>query len=153
MPWGCTQTWTKQNPPSSATYVNWLADMSGNCAGSLRHHRERVQQIEAYAPRATSSKMVLANAKIDMPCTVVNMLFTPLVDDLPGLVPIMAETQRRHDRLIELYLAYHANASAPLVLHDRDRQLSFACLRERLLRLLPDAIAADRLQDHRSAST
>ena len=79
-----------------------------------------------------------------MLCSVVNKLFTPLVHDLPALVPLMAEVQRRHDRMIELFLAYHTHASAPLVLQEDDRQLSFACLRAQLLDLLPAAIAMDR---------
>ena len=141
--WGCSQNWTDAFRPSTASYVTWLADWSGNCAGD----RKRAEQVDRLGPRKANdhAHLMKNNAKIDILCSASYTLFTPLVRELPPLVSILADVQRRHDNAISLFLAFKMR-DEPLVLPAKDRQWTFACLRAKLLELLPAAVTDDETE-------
>ena len=148
----CAQAQPRTNLPSTTSYVNWLSDWGSLCPGNrtwMEHVEERgPKRWVNFVPHKGNVRHPLS-VKIeevdDIPCTVVNTLFPPLLADLPALTSIMAEVQARHDRLMHAYVAYRQH-KAPLILSETDRQLSFASLRARVM----DLFSAAGLNDSRA---
>ena len=135
--------------PSTTTYMGWLAKWTGNCNES----KLRAEQLAPLFNLSISRRAMWL--QVDVVCSVVNELFIPLLHDLPELLPIMADVQRRHDSMRRSYKSgLRTSPSAPLALLEV-KQLSFACLRAQLRELLPAAVIADRTRlsfEHRPPS-
>ena len=140
----CAQARPLTDLPSTASYVNWLSDWGSLCPGNdtwMKHVEEMgPKRLTNFFQHKSEIRRTIFPVKVDedkvedIPCSVVNLLFPPLLGSLPALTPIMVEVQARHDRLMHAYVAYRRHGS-PLIIGETDRQLSFAYLRARVMEL------------------